>query len=369
MARGPLRLIVEKADQNPDLYGEQMRGFANWTLDEQKRFWCDLAHEVIELWGLGKSRLSWLGYSGNAVFRVNTCGEKYVLRLHLPGRARAKYLESELVWLQYIRLNTELLVPAPVPLQVDGAEVLFTSVSPAPLSPDAVLCCLFEFVDGESKSAKALSADDVYSVGAYLGTLHRLGQFEPPDTFSRPRMDWEGLFGEESPYLARDSIISLTGEQARIFEQVKDRVRTAIDKIDRGPESFGLIHGDLLAKNILYCDNLPVALDFEYCGWGYFLYDLAPLLWQLKGERPAEYIYLEDAMWSGYTSKTGVTEHERDRLEICIAARQLASCRWLLANAGNPTVREVAPQLINDRALELRDFLQNGVLKRKSLTL
>ena len=358
-----------KADQNPDLYGEQMRGLANWTLEEQKRFWCDLAHEVIEQWGLGRSRLSWLGYSNNAVFAVNTFGGRYVLRLQMSGRVSAEFLESELVWLQRIRLNTKLLAPVPVPLQVDGAEVLFASVSPARLSPDAVLCCLFEFVYGESRSAKELSADDVYSVGAYLGTLHRAGQFEPPDAFSRPRMDWEGLFGEESPYLARDSIVSLSGEQARIFEQVEDCVRTAMSTIDRGPESFGLIHGDLLAKNILYCDDLPVALDFEYCGWGYFLYDLAPLLWQLKGERPAEYIYLEDAMWSGYASETGLTEHERDRLEIFIAARQMASCRWLLANAGNPTVRQVAPQLIEDRAMELRDFLENGVLKRKSRTL
>ena len=33
-------------------------------------------------------------------------------------------------------------------------------------------------------------------------------------------------------------------------------------------------------------------LDFEYCGWGFYLYDLAPLLWQLKGERASDYLML-----------------------------------------------------------------------------
>ncbi len=139
--------------------------------------------------------------------------------------------------------------------------------------------------------------------------------------------------------------------------------------IDRGPDTFGLIHGDLLAKNILHCADQPAALDFEYCGWGYYLYDLAPLLWQLKGERPDDYCQLEEAMWAGYTSKTGLDERMRAHLEVFIAARQLASCRWLLANAGHPALREIAPKLLEDRTSELRDFLKTGVLNRKSLTL
>jgi len=368
-APGCLVVLLNNFTDPLSSHGERMPGFANWTLDEQKRFWFGLARDVIELWGLGASRLSWLGYSSNAVFKVTAPRGIYVLRLHLPGRVRAAYLESELAWLQYLRMNTDLLAPAPVPLQEDGAEVLFTSLKPAELAPDVVLCSLFEYIDGESQSAQDLTAADVRAVGAYLGTLHREGQFEPTDGFMRPRMDWEGLFGDESPYSVRDSIISPTTEQADTFEQVEDRVRSAMAAIDRGPDSFGLIHGDLLAKNILRCDGQPAALDFEYCGWGYFLYDLAPLLWQLKGERPNDYGTLEAAMWAGYTSKTGLDERMRAHLEGFIAARQLASCRWLLANAGHPALREIAPKLLEDRTLELRDFLKNGVLNRTSLTL
>ncbi len=346
-----------------------MPGFEHWTLDEQKRYWLGLARDVIELWRLGGARLSWLGYSSNAVFKASTRSGIFVLRLHRPGKVRAERLESELRWLQYLSQNTDLLAPLPVPLPDYARDVLFTSVRPARLEPDAVLCSLFEFIDGESKSAQELSAVEVHAVGVYLGKLHREGQFEPPPGFKRPRMDWEGLFGAESPYTADEPIIAPSNEQADTFAQVENHLRSVMDAIDRGPDSFGLIHGDLLAKNILFRAGQPVALDFEYCAWGYFLYDLAPLLWQLKGDRPADYPLLEEALWSGYTAKTTVNPQARAHLEAFMAARQLASCRWLLAHASHPTVRAVAPKLLEDRAAELRDFLSSGVLKRQSLTL
>lgn len=346
-----------------------MPGFADWTLDEQKRFWSALAREAIERWNLGAASLSWLGYSSNAVFKARAPRGTYVLRLHLPGRARASYLASELTWLQFLRLNTDLLAPAPVPMPDDATERLFTSLKPAQLAPHAVLCSLFEYIDGELMSAKTLSPDDLHALGIYLGTLHREGQFIPPNGFARPSMDWEGLFGDESPYSIKDSLIRTTAEQARIFAQVEDRVRNVMSAIDRRPDTFGLIHGDLLAKNVLRSQVQLAALDFEYCGWGYYLYDLAPMLWQLKGERPEDYSRLEEAMWAGYTDKTGLDERMRGHLEAFIAARQLASCRWLLAHAGNPALRGLAPKLLEDRTSELREFLEYGVLKRRSLTL
>ncbi len=346
-----------------------MPGFAHWTLDEQKRYWLGLAHDVIGLWGHGGAHLSWLGYSSNAVFKASARSGIFVLRLHRPGKARAERLESELRWLQYLNQNTDLLAPLPIPLPDHTREVLFTSVRPARLGPEVVLCSLFEFIDGKSKSAQDLSAAEVHAVGVYLGTLHSEGQFEPPPGFRRARMDWEGLFGAESPYSVHETIIAPSTEQADTFAQVENRLRSVMAAIDRDPDSFGLIHGDLLAKNILFRAGQPVALDFEYCAWGYFLYDLAPLLWQLKGERPHDYPLLEEALWSGYTAKTTVNPQARAHLEAFIAARQLASCRWLLAHASHPTVRAIAPKLLEDRAAELRDFLASGVLKRQSLTL
>ena len=140
-------------------------------------------------------------------------------------------------------------------------------------------------------------------------------------------------------------------------------------RLDREPASFGLIHADLLSKNALFGRNGVAALDFEYSGWGYFDYDLAPLLWELRGERPADYARLEDALLEGYRSARRDARIDREALEAFVAARQLASCRWLLQNRHHPHLRSATPDLIRQRAAELEYFLNGGVLQRRSPTL
>ena len=64
-----------------------------------------------------------------------------------------------------------------------------------------------------------------------------------------------------------------------------------------------------------------------------------------------------------------VAESERELLEAFIAARQLASCRWLLANMQNESLRQIAPPLIAQRCDELKAYLDSGILRRSSPTL
>ena len=158
-------------------------------------------------------------------------------------------------------------------------------------------------------------------------------------------------------------------EQLAILADLREKLRRALSSAVSSDHAAGLIHADLLAKNIVFREPAIAALDFEFCGWGYFLYDLAPLLWQLKGERAADYSELEEAIWRGYTSIRPVAESDRQLLEPFIAARQYASVRWLLANLENPTLAEQAPSLIADRCRELEVFLETGIMQRSTATL
>ncbi len=341
--------------------------FTELSLQEQKALFERAAAEVLPQWQIDDYSIGWISYSTNAVFHVKMASGPYILRLHVPGRVAEDRLRSELMWLRAIRQGTNLLAPLPVPLS-DGR--LFISYSP-PMLPSAsqVHCVLFERLKGEIKPARALSVEDVRRIGVYLGILHRDAQFDPPADFDRHRLDFEALFDADSPYyVARESEL-LTREQSRIFQAVAGRIRQMMTCLDHDGESFGLIHADLLAKNVIFADASVAALDFEYCCWGYFLYDLAPLLWELKGERSANYIELEEALWTSYISARAEADDQRDRLETFIAARQLLSCRWLLQNIRHPNVREVAPRLLQARVEELKGYLAIGVLQRRTATL
>ncbi len=337
------------------------------SLGRQKALFEAAAAAVLPQWQIGEYEIAWISYSTNAVFAVKAATGRYILRLHTPGRVSQKVLRSELYWLRAIRQRTSLI--APMPVSASNGQ-LFAAFSPPTLpSTGEILCVLFERMAGQSKPASALTGADLRRIGAYLGELHRAAQFDPPADFQRHCLDFEGLFGVASPYYVADECQFLTPEQSEIFRTLTQRLRQAMTRLDNTGARSGLIHADLLAKNLLFSGDAVAALDFEYCGWGCFLYDLAPLLWQLKGDRASDYAQLESALWHGYISIRPEAEKQRASLEDFIAARQLLSCRWLLQNRHLPNVRAMAPALLQARAQELKDYLSTGLLLRRSATL
>ena len=118
----------------------------------------------------------------------------------------------------------------------------------------------------------------------------------------------------------------------------------------------------MLLQNILFHEGEVRALDFEYCGWGYYLYDLTPLLWQLKPQ--SRYPELEQALWDGYTSIRPLSSRHRELLETFIAGRQVASMRWVAANRHNPAYQGKVEGILAQRTVELQGFLETGMLHR-----
>lgn len=344
--------------------------FGTWRLEAQQALYRELAAGALADWDIAVEAFSWLSYSTNAVFAVKTAAGRFILRMSLPGRVQSSRLRSELDWLRAIRQQTDLLAPNPVLIRVDGKEQLYAELSHELLPPPHfVYCALFEHIDGRGKSADELSATDCRRIGRFLGALHQDAQIDAPAGFDRPRLDWHGMFGSESPYQSAGESRALGACQREVFAAVAQRVGEVMTRLDREPESFGLIHADLLTKNVLFASHSIAALDFEYSGWGYFFYDLAPLLWQLRGERRADYAQLEGPLLEGYFSARAGATGDRDAIEAFIAARQLASCRWLLQNLHHPQLRDAALDLIRQRTLELEQFLGSGVLRRRSPTL
>ena len=347
-----------------------MTDFYERTIDQQRRLWLEIARRALRAWQLSPRKLRWLGQGRNVVLQVATRAADYALRLHPPGSVTASRLGAELRWLASIRRDTDLMAPLPLALTVDGRERLFLELRHEQLPPPSVVyAALFEYLPGEIKSARDLSEKDVGRIGEFLGGLHARAQTMKQPDFAGPRLDWEGLFGDDSPYASPTASNTPGAEELGILGDVAGALRAPLSTLASKPDAMGLIHADLLAKNIVFRRESIAALDFEYCAWGFFLYDLAPLLWQLRGERAHDYPALEAALWRGYTSIRPLLADDRQRLEPFIAARQLASIRWLLAHRRNPSLRAIAPTLIKERCAELRAFLETGRLRRATPTL
>ena len=330
--------------------------FETLTYAEQVARLTAAARDVLPAYGLDGAAVTLLMYVNNAVFRVETAGgEQYALRLARQGSALA--LESELRWLEALSAESALCVPRPVRTLTHD----LTSEASVEGLAGPLHSALLAWVEGEPVAPADITPQQVERLGAFIAHLHQQSaMFRPVPPFERRWLDWDGLFGPAyHPGAAGMRLFS--AEHLAVFAAVAERTRQVMAGLDG---HFGLIHADLIAKNVLFRGETVCALDFDSCGYGYFLYDLAPPLLQFSDQ--ARYPALKAALWAGYTRVRPLPETQRDDLETLVAARHVASCYWIAGNLANPRIRERAPQIIETRVGELRRFLETGLLERRS---
>ncbi|MCU0482216.1 MAG: phosphotransferase [Anaerolineae bacterium] len=313
-----------------------------------------LARRAITHYGLDDATVSLLNYTNNAVFKVEAQSGVMILRLYRAGLRPLTAIQSELMWLSELA-EKGVHVPAPI-------GEIYTGELEHEASP--VYCTLTTRLEGEPLTYAQMTDDHIRAIGRFIGQLHTIASgFTPSADFSRSRLDYEGLFGDDSPYNPKDGASIFTDEQKAVMEQVQTRVKATFDYLGQTADTFGLIHADFIPQNMVWDGMKLGAIDFEYCGYGYYLYDLAPMLWMNRNE--PNYDHLRLMLWDGYNEIRPQPKNWMNTLPTFVAARHVASCRWIAGNLSNPSVRARAHQVIAERVEEMKSFLMqpNDLIK------
>ncbi|MBI4576799.1 MAG: phosphotransferase [Planctomycetes bacterium] len=266
--------------------------------------------------------------------------DRWVLRLHRPGYHSAKAVRSELAWLRVLGSAAPpdaLDVPAPVP-SVSGAwvRVLRRGGIPGPR-----MAVLLRWVSGRFLD-RGLDSRALERVGELAGRLHRAAEaFRPPADFERPRWDEAGFFGPRTLWPAHPAA-PRPGRRAReVLDLAARRARLVMGRLGKGRGVWGLIHADLHQGNYLFRRGRAAAIDFDDCGWGWYLYDLAVTLWPLH--RRAGYSELRESLLRGYCRLRPLGREDETCLDDLLLARGYQLCQWVLSRYDNPRVRSRAP--------------------------
>ena len=284
--------------------------------------------------------------------------ERFVLRIHRPGYRSVAQTRSELEFLQAAQeplSGSHVQVPRPVPAR-DGRLVVEVDL---PAGHRSVVrsrhCDLLTWVPGEVLvPGRGLSPNAVRSLGRGLALLHNAAErFVAPADFELPRWDADGMFTMASPFrplLDLDDILSPTDRA--LFDEIADRTRAVFDTLgEESDSSFGVIHGDYILGNCHLSssgDSWDVGvIDFDDCGWSYFLYDLCPLLGNLAGFPGAvadnpDYPALRSAYLDGYRTARPLPAAWESYLPVLMAARNANHCLWTAGLDQSPTPREDA---------------------------
>jgi Ser/Thr protein kinase RdoA (MazF antagonist) len=99
-----------------------------------------------------------------------------------------------------------------------------------------------------------------------------------------------------------------------------------------------LIHGDLHYENFLFRDGVACAIDFDDCGWGPPLYDLAVTLWELEGRD--RYPAMRDALLDEFAQHLPLPAGYATHLRALFVLRRLQMLMWILESRGHVAFRD-----------------------------
>lgn len=344
-----------------------MKRFEELTQPGQIRRLRSLAEAALAAYDLPSWEMKAEHHGHNTTFRVETGDERYMLRINKPGWRTPTHIRSEATWLAGIRRDTELVVPEP--LRNRTGDLLTTAAADG--VPEERHCLLFAWVEGQFYR-KRISPIALERVGRFTGKLHNYVEqaFEPPPDFSRPSVQWETVGeGEEAVDgdLARvveqglaAGVEIITPEDLATFTMARHYLREEMEALPHTPDFYNLIHADLHHGNFLFHQEEVRAIDFDDCGWGHFLYDLAVTEWYLQA-RP-DFAALREAHLRGYREVRPLSADEEGLLPTFLAARSLLIAMYLASRKDNPRLWEQAPAFISRSAANLRLYLQDKMV-------
>ncbi len=327
-----------------------MKPFEALTRRGRLRRYRQMAYAALEEYGLADARLTFIRHSGNVVFRavaphldhVPACSERYLsnhfaLRMHQPDYQTDAAIQSELEWLAALRRDTDLAVPEPVRTLASDLSVEVR----IPGVPKPRRCSLLRWMKGRMLT-KGLRYRHLRAVGRLMAGLHEHATvWQPPVGFSRPRYDWDGLFGDNDFIKVRSSQIRSRIPRAyhEAFECLTDRVRQVMEVLGEGPDVFGLIHADIsLGDNVLFEGGEARVIDFDDCAYGYWVFDIGVALSSLSGETVSP--ELRGALLDGYSEIRSVPEEQWVYLDLFVAAWYAFEMAWAAAGGIlNPSSR------------------------------
>jgi len=256
----------------------------------------------------------------NDTYRVETGAGPFYLRVYRHGWRTDAETGAELALLGDLH-RLGLRVSRPVP-RTDGS--LLGWVHAAEGDRQVVL-----FTPAEGADVREIEVRHAEAYGRLAANLHTTADNHLP-TYARFDLDERHLLDEPLTAIrSRLGDIDGCAEDLAYLEEVAVRVRDRLVTLPRTRSAYGLCHGDLHPGNVRFGDDgEPTLFDFDCCGYGWRVYDLAVFVWNSYLERRSKTWRTQRwrAFLRGYTSTRPLTAGDLAPVPLFLIARHI----WLM---------------------------------------
>lgn len=267
-------------------------------------------------------------YEDNAVWRITLPdGHSYVGRLSVRDGRPADQQRSEMRWLESLAASRTVAVPEPV-TTTDGQYVVPVHV---PGHDEQATLALLHWLPGTAEPPYR-QPGVAQKMGRATAHLHEHAATVPLDEFNRPVWNADTILLQGHALTSQAAQEQLGAEGTAALRKVAELITPALREGDGDQDQR--IHGDLHRENMIAMPDGEVGLiDFDDCGTGSFILDIATVLSSVHRTAHKEGAYEEfaRAFLDGYTQVRPLPTHFARLLEPYLLLRDVFVLNFVTA--------------------------------------
>ena len=290
-----------------------------------------------------KSTVS-INYEYNATLKVETIDGRFLaLRINTNSPRTPENLRAEIAFVRFLAEDGRVKVPNPI----ENHEGNFYTSILHEASGRMFHCVLYSWILGEELE-DAPTDEQLSALGAAMATMHLAAQgFELPEGASLPTFD-DPLWWTEDFLLSEKSV--LDAEAKELISRALSAIKSGVSKFYANGTPI-LIHADMHGANVLwYQDSLSV-IDFDDCGFGFPLQDLATALYYL--DTPEQ----DAAFKQGYASIAPVPQYSEIEMKMLLLQRRIVLLNYLYETS-NLEHRSMIPEYQEETLRRIQNYLK-----------
>lgn len=267
-----------------------------------------------------------INLSENATYGiVAPNGARWALRVHREGYHTRDAIASELAWLMDLRDTG--IVMTPKPLRGRNGEIIQSVLHPTLNEQRFVVLSHWE--TGSEPGIGQDLQKPFEILGEVTARMHaHTRQWQRPSFFQRFTWDFETSIGEAAPHWGswRDGL-GVDAKCQALFGRTVAVIERRLQAYGKGAERFGLIHCDLRLANLLVDADQVKVIDFDDCGFGWFMYDAAtPVSFY---EHEPQVPSLIEAWKTGYRKAAVLSREDEQEIPTFVMLRRLLLVAWI----------------------------------------
>ncbi len=153
-----------------------------------------------------------------------------------------------------------------------------------------------------------------------------------PAWFTRFHWDYAAAFGEEARWGRWQDGLGVGPAERDVLARLDGALHARLKAFGQGPERFGLVHADTRLANLLVYQESVSVIDFDDCGFSWYLYDLGASVSFF--EHSPEVPGLVDSWLAGYRRAGQLTAEDEAEIWTFIMFRRLLLLAWIGSHRG-----------------------------------